>query len=405
MTSWLQTIADQVALCGAAVRVSIMRADGSAPREAGASMIVTERGTAGTIGGGALELDALSKARSLLSNATLEARAPWFRDTRDYPLGPNLGQCCGGYVKVLFELFTPAEAAALIYQVTPHPAASRPPSPARGEGSYLAARSTSAFETVRCRTVPSPLAGEGQGEGALTAACLAVRPIKPGAPIRVIHHRKDGYAELPLQVIRITRDMLSAARPTGAVFVPASKRGPAWFIEPADRNKTPLFLYGAGHVGRAIVSLLGNLPFQVTWIDTSESRFPAKQVESSELTVCLAKDPPALAKTAPSGAFHLVMTYSHPLDLAVCHEVLKSGTFGYLGLIGSATKRARFVKRLRELGHNDSDLDRLTCPIGIPSVIGKEPAMIAISVAAQLLEQAASASRSLDKPRHSGVAP
>jgi xanthine dehydrogenase accessory factor len=359
MTSWLQTLADKAALHGAAVRISIARAQGSVPREAGAFMIVTEGGTEGTIGGGALELDAVSKARSILSDEKLAARAPWQRETKDYPLGPTLGQCCGGYVKVLFELYRRAEAAALL--------------------------------TLDCSK---------------ETACLAVRPIESGVPIRILTHRRDGYTSLPLHVIRVTRDMFSAARPLGAVFLPASKRSQPWFVEPVDRAKTPLFLYGAGHVGRAIMGVLNGLPFEVTWIDTSAGRFPAGIVERAELTILVARDPAAIAKTAPRGAFHLVMTYSHPLDFAICHEVLKSGTFTYLGLIGSVTKRARFMKRLRELGHNESNLNRLTCPIGIPNVTGKAPATIAISVAAQLLERAASASCNAKISREeSGVAP
>jgi xanthine dehydrogenase accessory factor len=322
-------------------------------------MIVTEGGTEGTIGGGALELDAVSKARSILSDEKLAARAPWQRETKDYPLGPTLGQCCGGYVKVLFELFKRAEAAALL--------------------------------ALDCSK---------------ETACLAVRPIESGVPIRILNHRKDGYASLPLQLIKVTRDMLSGARPLYPVLLPASKRSPAWFIEPVDRTKIPLFLYGAGHVGRALVRVLAGLPFQVTWIDTSEGRFPAGIRKRAELTTLVAKDPAAIPKTAPEAAFHLVMTYSHPLDLAICHEVLKSGTFAYLGLIGSSTKRARFIKRLRELGHNESSLNRLTCPIGLPSVTGKEPAIIAISVAAQLLEKAASANQHAQISRQqSGVAP
>jgi xanthine dehydrogenase accessory factor len=359
MTSWHQTLADEVALYGAAVRISIARAEGSVPREAGAFMIETKGGTEGTIGGGALELDAIARARSILASVELEARAPWVRETKDYPLGPTLGQCCGGYVKVLFELFTPAEAAALL--------------------------------TL---------------DRSKETACLAVRPIESGVPIRILNHRKDGSAELPLQVIRVTRDMFSAARSLGAVFLPASKRSPAWFIEPVDRAKTPLYLYGAGHVGRALIRVLAGLPFQVTWIDISEGRFPAGIREGVELATLAANDPAAIAKTAPEAAFHLVMTYSHPLDLAICHEVLKSGTFAYLGLIGSVTKRARFIKRLRELGHNEYHLNRLTCPIGFPNVAGKEPAIIAISVAAQLLERAASANRNAQiSPQESGVAP
>jgi xanthine dehydrogenase accessory factor len=229
-----------------------------------------------------------------------------------------------------------------------------------------------------------------------------LRPIESGVPIRILNHRKDGYAGLPLQVFRVTRDILSGARPPGAVFLPASKRGPAWFIESVERTRTPLFLYGAGHVGRALVSVLSGLPFDVTWIDTSKDRFPSGIREKAGLATLVARDLAAIARTAPAGAFHLVMTYSHPLDLAICHAVLGSGTFAYLGLIGSATKRSRFMKRLRELGHNEGALSRLTCPIGIPNVTGKEPAIIAISVAAQLLERAAAVSRETGRSRQEG---
>jgi xanthine dehydrogenase accessory factor len=355
-------------------------------------MIVAEDGTEGTIGGGALELSAISNARALLRNATPEAPEPWMRETRDYPLGPALGQCCGGYVKVLFELFTRAETAALLNLITPmspeavfasHPAASRPTSPAAAPFTH-------------------PCAGEGKGEGGLTAASLLLRPIEAGAPIRILNHRKDGYAGLPLQVIRVTRDMLSGARPPAAVFLAASKHGPPWFIEPVERAKTPLFLYGAGHVGRALVSVLSGLPFDVTWIDTSEDRFPSGIRQRAGPAILVAKDLAVIARMAPAGAFHLVMTYSHTLDLAICHEALASGTFAYLGLIGSATKRTRFMKRLRELGHGESTLSRLICPIGIPSVTGKEPAIIAISVAAQILDKAASVGPNAGRSRQQG---
>ncbi|MGA7329310.1 MAG: xanthine dehydrogenase accessory protein XdhC [Rhodomicrobium sp.] len=338
MTSWLHIIAERAVHSGAAVRIVMLRADGSVPREAGAAMIVTAECTEGTIGGGALELDAIATARSMLPAASGEAPAAWLREVRDYPLGPSLGQCCGGYAKVLFELITTSEAAALLEDT----------------------------ET-------------GCESG------IVVRPIASGFPLRVLNHRKDGSPDLPLQAVRVIRDTLSGAQPAGPVYLPASKRGPAWFIEPIEREKTPLFLYGAGHVGRALIRVLSELPFAITWIDTAADRFP-EDVEGSGLQRIMTADPPAIAKTAPDGAFHLVMTYSHPLDLAVCHEALKAGTFGYLGLIGSKTKRASFLKRLRELGHSSAALDRLTCPIGILGVTGKEPATIAVSTAAQLLQ-------------------
>ena len=106
------------------------------------------------------------------------------------------------------------------------------------------------------------------------------------------------------------------------------------------------------------------------------------------MTAHVSPDLPALAAAAPADATHIVMTYSHALDLAICHAVLRRGQFGHLGLIGSATKRARFLQRLAGLGIAPAMLQRLTCPIGLPGVGAKEPAMIAVSVAAQLVELA-----------------
>jgi xanthine dehydrogenase accessory factor len=100
----------------------------------------------------------------------------------------------------------------------------------------------------------------------------------------------------------------------------------------------------------------------------------------------VSSDPAAIAAAAPVDAYHLVLTYSHALDLAICHALLTRPAFGFLGLIGSASKRARFLKRLREGGIAHGALERLTCPIGIGNLRGKQPATIAISVAAQLIE-------------------
>jgi len=148
----------------------------------------------------------------------------------------------------------------------------------------------------------------------------------------------------------------------------------------------PLHIYGAGHVGRALVRVLEDLPFRVTWADTAAQRFPA--AIPPHVTAHVSPDLPALAAAAPADATHIVMTYSHALDLAICHAVLRRGQFGHLGLIGSATKRARFLHRLAGLGIAPAMLQRLTCPIGLPGVGAKEPAMIAVSVAAKLVELA-----------------
>lgn len=149
---------------------------------------------------------------------------------------------------------------------------------------------------------------------------------------------------------------------------------------------TPLFLFGAGHVGRAIVLALAPLPFAIAWIDPRDVAFP--QLAPANCRKVMSRDPPAELAAAPDGALILILTHSHPLDLAIASEALRLDRFGFVGLIGSATKKARFLNQMRAAGLPDSALQKLVCPIGLPGVPGKEPAVIAASVAAQLLQVA-----------------
>jgi xanthine dehydrogenase accessory factor len=143
-------------------------------------------------------------------------------------------------------------------------------------------------------------------------------------------------------------------------------------------------LFGAGHVGKALVKLLGDLPCRVTWIDPRDAIFP--ETVPANVAPVVSEEPEAEIDALPAGSFVLVMTHSHPLDQRILEAALKRGDFRYIGLIGSATKRARFLKRLAARGLSEAELSRLTCPIGVPGAGGKHPAEIAISVAAQLLQ-------------------
>ena len=159
----------------------------------------------------------------------------------------------------------------------------------------------------------------------------------------------------------------------------------AWPDEP------PLFtlqLYGAGHVGRAIVQLLERLPCSVVWIDARDAEFPADASPAHIQRLCV-EPVDAEVRLAPPGAFYLVLTHSHDLDLAITEAILRRGDFAYLGLIGSATKRARFFNRHTQRGIDAATLARLTCPIGVPGIPGKQPEQIAVAVVAQLLQVAA----------------
>ncbi len=146
-----------------------------------------------------------------------------------------------------------------------------------------------------------------------------------------------------------------------------------------------LQLHGAGHVGRAVVQLLGQVPCQVEWIDERESEFPAGPLPEHIRRVCVEPVEAEVPLAAP-GTFYLVLTHNHDLDLRLAHAILQRQDAGWFGLIGSATKRARFEHRLQERGIPANALARMHCPIGLPGIDGKEPGVIAVSVVAQMLQ-------------------
>lgn len=155
-----------------------------------------------------------------------------------------------------------------------------------------------------------------------------------------------------------------------------------------------LQLYGAGHVGRAIVALLAGIDCRVQWIDEREAEFDAFAAQAPlpphVQALCVDAVEAEVAQ-APPGVCYLVLTHEHDLDLRITEAVLRRGDFAYCGLIGSRTKRTRFVHRFQERGVSDAAIARLTCPIGLPGITGKEPAVLAIAAVAQLLQATGSA--------------
>lgn len=143
-------------------------------------------------------------------------------------------------------------------------------------------------------------------------------------------------------------------------------------------------LFGAGHVGTEVARILGRLPCTVTWADSRPDAFP-HEVEKN-IRVNIEEDARWVVDDAPPGAFYLVMTHSHALDLEIVERVLRRGDFGFLGLIGSRTKAQKFKSRL---GRKNLNSDALVCPIGTFKA-GKHPAEVAVSAVAQLLELSAS---------------
>lgn len=292
----LQRLANAVAQHGRVARVAIAGIQGSSPREVGAAMLVWRNGQSGTIGGGALEFE--------LANSALNVNG---KRLSRHVLGPELGQCCGGAVQIVTEVFDQ--------------------------------------NTL-------PIAHHG-----------------------IVARAVDGTDTMPLRVQKLLKDARG-----GAVIDAQLCQG--WFIEVEHKATRELWIWGAGHVGRALVSTLAPLPeFATTWIDTSPDRFP-RDVPSSVKQVP-AHTPAALVKHAPATAEHIILTYSHTLDLELCHQLLLHD-FRFAGLIGSKSKWARFQSRLTALGHQKAQITRITCPIGNPN-LGKHPQAIAIGVGSSLL--------------------
>ena len=168
-------------------------------------------------------------------------------------------------------------------------------------------------------------------------------------------------------------------------------------------SATPLYLFGAGHVGQSLVLALAPLPFAVTWIDPRPASFPSHV--PGNVTCRTGTDPVRALETAPERAFVAIMTHSHALDLDVAAAALLARRFAYVGVIGSATKRARFAGALRPIGLTDDDIARLICPIGLTEIRDKAPAAIAAAVAAQLLIRRDVMAASTSSPEHAAHAP
>lgn len=334
MNEWLDDLADLAAAGEPAVIVTVAAVRGSAPREPGAKMIVSTEDTIGTIGGGQLEHQCAHLAVGMLGSNELPS-------LRRFPLGAAMGQCCGGVVEVLFE---PIDQG-----------------------------------------LPGWLAELRGLHGQRLAAVLVTGIAERGGKFVVTTDDVYGPDRLPAAVLAEARALLTgdprhgeqAARAAGAVLIDGH------LLEPVIASDFNIAVFGAGHVGTAVVAALSVLDGNIRWIDSRRHVFRhvppnVRAIETGE---------PALEVAAmPPGSYFLVMTHSHALDFAVCERVLGRDDIAYCGLIGSLTKRRRFEKRLRSSGLAEPALARLTCPIGVRGISGKKPAEIAVATAAELLQ-------------------
>jgi xanthine dehydrogenase accessory factor len=316
----------------AAVLVTVARVQGSAPREAGAKMLVSVGHQWLTIGGGHLEWKAAESAR-----AHLRADEGPDRWIEALPLGPALGQCCGGMVHLLFERLRDADRVWL--------------------------------EALRAGLQT-------------TAGC--VREVGLGSPGKAPWTRVGPPDEMA------AGDGL--AEDAGRLLRPDPGQGCLVLREAIRPDPMQVVIFGAGHVGQALVNILGTLPCRVTWVDERDALFP--DTVPANTTIEATDTPEAVIDAAPPRSCFLIMTHDHALDQRLCEQLLRRDDVAYFGLIGSRTKRQKFEHRFRARGIAPERYARIICPIGEPGIEGKQPAVIAVAVAAQLLRLRAG----LDRP-------
>lgn len=346
MSTWRQAVATVAAQHETAILVTVAGIIGSSPRDTGAKMVVTRDQLHDTIGGGHLEWRAIDIARAMLQQApeTLAAQ----RRLERFPLGASLGQCCGGLIHLSFE--------------------------------RLDSRSTDSAASLaqQWRTQQD---------------CWRLVPLDSCAPALVC--ARDGHlladpanranpAAAADATDAVQRGSVFAFDADAGCHVISDAQGKRWLVDPCLAERAHLYLFGAGHVGTALIRLLAELPCRVTWIDEREHLFPA--VPPLNVTLEATDTPQAIIAGAPPDSCFLVMTHSHPLDQDLTERIVRRGDARWVGLIGSSSKRAQFERRLRRRGVSDQQLAQIICPIGIPDIPGKEPAVIAIGVAAQLLQ-------------------
>jgi len=177
--------------------------------------------------------------------------------------------------------------------------------------------------------------------------------------------------------------LIELDKPSTTISFDQASQETQFFIDEITPPTMHVVLFGAGHVGKALVHILGSLQCNVTWVDERASEFPNNVPDNVQIIV---NDIPEEAvEQAPPNSYFVVMTHRHDLDQRLCQLILELDNFRYAGLIGSKTKKNQFIRRFRQRGLSDERINKLVCPIGVSGIDSKDPAAIAVSIAAELL--------------------
>jgi len=351
MNNWLQVLKKTLKLKTNFVMLTVVETKGSTPCSNGDKIIyVGKKSIYGSIGGGNLEYQALQRAQDLLSQSGINTCL------QKYPLGATLGQCCGGYVKVMFESFTNQNANL------------------KNANSWVN-RMSDLIEKQKDFVVATIINPETE---------------KQPKEKKIIYVGNDSETskakDLNRKILDGAEKLLGSNETTSIVEISRNKGEMVGvcYEKLAFSEIQTVAVFGAGHIAQALMPILINLPITIYWIDDRPLQFEEYSGDVSQINI-ICDNFSDVVDELPKDSYCLVITYSHQSDFEICEQVISRDSFSYLGMIGSKTKGNRFRKRLIQKGWSNEEVDKLICPIGAKQKFFKSPSAIAVSIAMDLL--------------------
>ena len=348
MNSWLKPVKTASALNNGFVLLTIISTKGSTPCSNGDKIVFSgAESVFGSIGGGNLEFKALSFAEELLS---LNSNGTYLKK---YPLGASLGQCCGGYVNVMFESFIQSDATNSWIETVSNLL--------QDNEDFIVATivdSNSEIEFSSKKFVYldgtlSPNIGDKKISSLITKSAKDLLLLSDSPTIVQFENQSGALTEVCFEKV-LTSEV------------------------------QPVVIFGAGHISRALMPILINLPIKIYWVDDRAEQFDKYQGDTSQIDI-ICDDFVQSIPDLPDSSYCLVITYSHQIDFEICEKMITQNNFSYLGMIGSEIKGKKFRDRFHQKNFSEEVINKFICPIGDKQKFLKSPAAIAVTIAMDLI--------------------
>ena len=352
MNSWLKPVSNAISLNNAFVLLTVIETKGSTPCSRGDKIVFAGgRSIFGSIGGGNLEFKALGFAKNLLSVKINTIHL------EKYPLGATLGQCCGGYVKVMFESFVETDSSP------------------KNFFSWVDT-AVSLIEKNQDFVITTLINKHSEKEHSYQKFIYS-------SDNNVVF---SSESELSKEIHDSVSDLMSASEgPSVIEFKDESGLLTEVCLEKVVCSEIQaVAVFGAGHISRALMSIITKLPINIYWIDDRPLQFEQYKDDTSQINI-ICDDFSAGLIDLPDNAYCLVITYSHQIDFDICEQIISKNKFSYLGMIGSAIKGKKFRDRFLQKGYPEKTVDKFTCPIGEKQKFLKSPTAIAVTIAMDLI--------------------